>query len=118
MIGLVFDVETEVKLERHELYFPAFNLAPGHQVVRRLKEVGLEDRFLGLEHETVRTWREYPETYPTEYRQVAPLLLGSVRKIGHKKEVPYLFWNIDEVLVHYLDLSGIWGNFPVLIASN
>ena len=109
---------------------PAFRLylAPGQQnggwmkgfdLEKHLEETKLIDRAYSLEDELVKGWIANPSTYPEEFKKKAVFLWKSQRTSGSDREVAYLYWDDDRVIVSWDWLEDRWyGYDPVLLASS
>ena len=91
----------------------------GFDLEEHLKKMKLIDRTMSLEDEVVKGWLVDPTSYPKEFKGKAVFLWKSQRTSGRNRDVAYLIWLDDRVVVNWdWQGNGWFGVSPVLLASS
>ena len=91
----------------------------GFDLEKHLQETKLIDRCFSLEDELVKGWIANPSTYPEEFKTKVVFLWKSKRTSGSGRDVAYLCWDDDRVIVGWYWLDGRGrGDGPALLASS
>ena len=91
---------------QYELYLSGLQQREGEQVRyeeldRSLKATGNLKRCLSVDDPMVREWIKNPSTYPEELKKKAVFLWGSQRPSRDGRNVAFLRWHRDTVMVSW-----------------